>query len=77
VAYGKDIERVARAFIAQKLELDYIRHYLMETYQLDVKGVDQIFEKLGVKTAGPRRGPGGGPGKPGDQAGQVKKQSFY
>ena len=75
--YTKDIERLVRGFLAQKLELEFIRHYLMENYQLDRKGTDQILEKLGVKLGGPK-GPkgGGGPGK-GPDDGQVKKQSFY
>ena len=36
-AWGKDVERLARAFIKQKLDLEYVRHYLMEHYQLDRK----------------------------------------
>ena len=35
--YSKDLERLARSFFNQKLDREYIRHYLMETYQLDAK----------------------------------------
>ena len=77
MAFGKDVERVVRAFVAQKLELDYIRHYLMETYQIDRKGADIILEKIGVKLP-----PSGGRGRPGDERkpgdkNKVSKQQFY
>lgn len=50
---ARDMERLARTLAAQKLEPDYIRHYLMETYQIDAKTVDQIFERVGIgKKAG-------------------------
>ena len=74
MAYGKDIERIIRAFLAQKLDLEYIRHYLMDTYQLDARSVDQVFEKMGLggKTPSRRGGLSSEAGKP-----QVKRQSFY
>jgi len=69
MAYTKDLERVARTMAAQKMDHTYIRHYLMESYQLDAKTIDEIFQKLGI---GPRKGPDlGGP------AGGKKRQSFY
>ena len=55
MAYGKDIERIIRAFLAQKLDLEYIRHYLMDTYQLDARSVDQVFEKMGLGGKTPSR----------------------
>ncbi len=45
---SKDIERVARMMEAQKLDPIYIRHYLQETYGLDEKSIDGLFEKLGI-----------------------------
>ena len=53
MAYSKDLERLVRSFVKQKLDLEYIRHYLMENYQLDRKSTDVILEKVGVKLGGP------------------------
>lgn len=82
---SRDVERLARMMQRQKVDAEYIRHYLMETYQLDIPTIDQLFEKLGIGTKGPRGGghgsaPGGlanraGSGKPGEAA--IKKKSFY
>lgn len=77
MAFGKDIERLVRAFVAQKLELDYIRHYLMENYQIDRTAADVILAKIGVKLP-----PAGARPKPGDDRrapdkGKVSKQEFY
>lgn len=72
--YTKDIERVARGMIAEHLEVDYIRFYLMESYQLDRKTADLILEKIGAVE--PTRGPKG-PGKPAEKNPKVAKQSFY
>ena len=35
MAFGKDIERLARSLQGQRLERMYIKHYLMEVFQLD------------------------------------------
>ena len=72
--WGKDVERLARAFVKQHLELDYIRHYLMEHFQLDHKTCDQILEKIGAMQP-----PGGGPKGPlkPDDKDKVKRQSFF
>ncbi len=48
MALTKDIERLVRSFVAQKMEPEYIRHYLMENYMLGPVAIDQIFTKLGV-----------------------------
>lgn len=72
-AWGKDVERLARAFIKQKLDLDYVRHYLMEHYQLDKRLVEELLTKLGAVVP---PSPGKGPVKPGDE-GKIKKQSFF
>ncbi len=70
--WGKDVERLARAFVRQKLDLDYIRHYLMEQFQLDYKAVDELLEKLGaVKPPKPGERP-----KPDDKD-KVKRQGFF
>ena len=77
MAYSRDIERLVRTFVAQKLELEYIRHYLMESYQLDPRTIDQILEKVGVKLDKGPRGPGKGPEPKGPDKGKLSKQSFY
>lgn len=77
--YTKDIERVVRGFVAQKLEIEYIRHYLMENYQLDRKTADQVLEKVGVRFdggKGPIKGPDKGADK-GPDKNKIQRQSFY
>ena len=71
---AKDVERLARSMIGQKLEYLYIKHYLQETYQLDAKLVEQILDKLGMQPppkpgekAKPKTDMGGGPPKPNRQ----------
>ncbi len=46
--FNKDLERLVRSMVAQRTDPEYIRHYLIETYQLDVKSVDEVFKALGV-----------------------------
>lgn len=69
--YSKDLERLVRSFVAQKLEREYIKYYLMETYQLDVKTTDEVLDKVSPNTKVGRGKPapegGGGP----------KRQRFY
>ena len=70
--FTRDIERLVRMFIAQKLDPDYIRHYLQESYQLDQRTIDEVFARLGV---GPRPDRKGGPAKKDDA--KVNKQKFF
>jgi len=60
--FMRDIEKVARALHAQNLELEYIRHYLMDSYQLGSDQVETVFKRIGLvqssklpgkKTVGP------------------------
>lgn len=75
MAYSKDIERLVRSFVKQKLDIEYIRHYLMENYQLDRKMSDQILEKVGVVLVpGPR---GSGTTVQATDKSKLSKQSFY
>ncbi len=73
MSHSKDLERLARSLAAQKLELAYIRHYLIENYQIPNKTVDDIFAKLNLKEplkAGQKRPAvdlGGPPEKPNRQ----------
>ena len=71
--YSKDLERLARSFFAQKLERAYIRHYLMETYQLDAKTTDEVLEKVSPSTKVLRGKPAAEP----TAGGSVKRQRFY
>ncbi len=72
LGWGKDVERLARAFVKQKLDLDYIRHYLMEQFQLDRKTVETLLDKLGaIKAPKPGEKP-----KPDDKD-KVKRQGFF
>ena len=72
--YSKDLERLARSFVNQKLDREYIRHYLMETYQLDAKTTDEVLEKVSPSTKAVR----GKAAKPdADAGGSVKRQRFY
>lgn len=70
--YSKDLERLVRSFVAQKLERDYIVHYLVETYQLDIKTAHEVLEK--VAPAGAGRGKSG---KAESGPVPVKRQRFY
>ncbi len=70
--WGKDVERLARAFVKQKLDMEYIRHYLMEQFQLDRKSIDQLLEKIGaIKPPDPNKGPKK------DERDKVRKQGFF
>jgi hypothetical protein len=49
--FNKDLERLVRTMARQKMDPEYIRYYLMETYQLNAKAVDEVFVALGVGQA--------------------------
>jgi len=70
----KDLERVTRSLLASKVDLNYIRHYLIENYQVDNAIVDQIYQRLNVRVplkpgqkAPPKDAGGPGPSKPSRQ----------
>ena len=48
MAFTRDLERLARQFKNQRLDAEYIRHYLLETYQADPQVVTEILRKLGM-----------------------------
>lgn len=75
MALSRDIERLARTFVAQRLDRSYILHYLMETYQLDQEGAEKVLDKVGCPRdpGTPRRGPTAPDGGPA----RVKRQSFF
>lgn len=75
-AWGKDIERLARAMLRQRLDLAYIRHYLMEQYQLDAATVERLLERIGaLKPPDPLRAPKAAE-RPEAQP-KITKQGFY
>jgi hypothetical protein len=55
--YTREIERLVRMFVGQKLDRVYIKHYIMENYQLDDRTAETVLERCGVKTSTGRRGP--------------------
>ena len=46
--FTKDLERLVRSLVRQRMDPEYIRYYLIETYQLGEKVVDDIFKTVGV-----------------------------
>ena len=60
MVFTRDLERVVRSLVAQKTDAVYIRHYLIENFQVDDKVVDQVFAKLNIR---PPAKPGQKPGK--------------
>lgn len=46
--FTRDIERLARSMAAQRMDPVYIRHYIMENYQVDVPTADKILAKAGI-----------------------------
>lgn len=74
MAWGKDVERLARSFVKQHLDVEYIRYYLMEQYQLDKKSCEQLLLKIGAVKP-PQEGQKGPP-KPGEKD-KVKREGFF
>lgn len=80
--YTKDMERLARTMGNQKLDYEYIKHYLVENYQLDDKTLAEVLEKAGIKPKGKKKGTHGMPSMD-DGSGQQKpsgggsKQGFF
>ena len=72
MVFTRDLERVVRSLVAQKTEATYIRHYLIENYQVDNALVDQLFAKLGIK---PATKPGQKPGK--DPGGDCRSRQGF
>lgn len=71
--YSKDLERLARSFVAQKLDREYIIYYLVETYQLEIKTAQEVLEK--VAPAASTRG--GRAAKAPEAAPPIKRNRFY
>lgn len=49
--FSKDLERLVRTMARQRMDPEYIRYYLMETYQLTAKQLDEVFVATGVGKA--------------------------
>ena len=56
--FTKDLERLVRSMNAQRLDPEYIRYYIVETYQLTAKQVDEVFALVGVGLKKGARQPG-------------------
>ena len=74
MAFGKDIERLARSLHGQRLERIYIKHYLMEVFQLDDAAVETVLKKVGITEKVEK---GKAPSKTSNDAKPVNRQSFY
>lgn len=70
--YSKDLERLVRSFVAQKLDREYIIYYLVETYQLEIKTAQEVLEKVAPVAAAR-----GGRGKAPEAPPPMKRQRFY
>jgi len=71
--YSKDLERLVRSFVAQKLDREYIIYYLVETYQLEIKTAQEVLEK--VSPAASTRG--GRAAKGPEAPPPIKRNRFY
>jgi hypothetical protein len=47
--YTREIERLVRMFVGQKLDRVFIKHYIMENYQLDDRTAETVLDRCGVK----------------------------
>lgn len=55
---SRELERMVRTFVSQKLDTEYILHYLMETYQMDKKAAQDLLAKVSPPKGGRHGGPG-------------------
>lgn len=55
MAYQRDLERLARTMHRQRTPPDYIRHYLIEVYQVTDVTVDEVFTALGIPVGEQRK----------------------
>lgn len=75
--YTRELERLVRSLQAQKVDREYIRHYLKETYQVDDKIVEQVLERCGAADpAKTGKGGGKGPASRDQQADRRSRQGF-
>jgi hypothetical protein len=44
----RDVERLARSLNANRMDPEYIRHYLQETYLVDNATIDKVFLSVGI-----------------------------
>ncbi len=57
----REMERLVRSMLRQKVDPGYIRHYLQAEYQADDKLIDIIFRKLNVLETGDSKQAGSAP----------------
>ena len=46
--FTRDIERLVHELLHPNTDVEYIRYYLMDEFQLDAKTIDIVFEKVGL-----------------------------
>jgi len=46
--YLRDLERIIRELRKQRVDAEYIRHYLMETYQVAPQEIEAAFRNVGL-----------------------------
>ena len=73
--YSRDLERLVRTFVGQKLDREYIQYYLVETYQLDIKTADEIINKVAPQQI--TRGGRQVAKREGINPPPIKRQKFY
>ena len=78
MAYTRDLERIVRQFKRQRLDPEYIAHYLMETYQADPKVIEEVFRACGLLEEDYGDGnPMGGGRKKDDKIKKDRFKSFF
>jgi hypothetical protein len=70
--YTREIERLVRMFVGQKLDRVYIKHYIMENFQLDDRTAETVLDRCGVKPP-----PSGRRGAVEDKGAGIRKQGFF
>ncbi len=50
--YLKELERLARTLLRQRCDAAYIRHYLIETYQVSDAVVSEVFKTCNISEGG-------------------------
>lgn len=46
--YTRDLERLVREMLRTGTDIEYIKYYLMEEFQIDQKTIDVVMEKVGL-----------------------------
>lgn len=74
--HTRELESTVRDLVRQRTAPAYIRHYLMENYQVDPKMIDQVFAKLRIEERPAVPGPGPGPGPAANRGESARRRAF-